>query len=73
MKRHATFDEYAADQPPKNRTMIAARRRFVRVSRPALAGDGQGPQGSARVGDRCRRRIHQMLDGQRVTAGIPAR
>ena len=36
MKRYATFDEYAADQAPKNRTMIGALRRFVKREAPRL-------------------------------------
>lgn len=36
MKRYASFDEYAADQAPKNRTMIGALRRFVKREAPRL-------------------------------------
>src|SRR5690348_16457177 len=36
MKRYATFAEYAADQAPKNRAMIAALRRFVKREAPKL-------------------------------------
>src|SRR6185295_16907269 len=34
MKAYATFDLYAADQPPKNRTLIRALRRFVARAAP---------------------------------------
>lgn len=36
MKAYATFDLYLADQPPKNRTVIRALRKFVARVAPAL-------------------------------------
>ena len=36
MKAYATFDLYAADQPPKNRTLIRALRKFVARAAPKL-------------------------------------
>ena len=36
MKAHATFDLYLADQPPKNRTLIRALRKFVKRVAPKL-------------------------------------
>jgi hypothetical protein len=36
MKAYASFDLYLADQPPKNRTIIRALRRFVKSKAPAL-------------------------------------
>ena len=36
MKRYASFDDYTADQPAKNRTMINALRRFVKSEAPRL-------------------------------------
>jgi hypothetical protein len=37
MKAYETFDLYLADQPPKNRTLIRALRRFVKSAAPKLA------------------------------------
>lgn len=37
MKAYATFDLYLADQPPKNRTIIRALRKFVQGVAPKLA------------------------------------
>jgi hypothetical protein len=36
MKRYASFAEYTADQPPKNKTLINALRRFVKREAPKL-------------------------------------
>lgn len=36
MKKYASFDHYLADQPPKNRTIIAALRSFVGRVEPGL-------------------------------------
>jgi hypothetical protein len=36
MKSYATFDLYLADQPPKNRTIIRALRKFVKRAAPKL-------------------------------------
>src|SRR4030095_4425073 len=36
MKRYATFDEYYADQAPKNRSIIRALRKFVKREAPQL-------------------------------------
>ena len=36
MKRYATFDEYFADQPSKNRSIIRALRKFVERKAPQL-------------------------------------
>ena len=36
MKAYATFDLYLADQPPKNRTIIRALRKFVKRAAPKL-------------------------------------
>jgi hypothetical protein len=36
MKAYETFDLYLADQPPKNRTLIRALRKFVKRVAPAL-------------------------------------
>ena len=36
MKAYATFDLYLADQPPKNRTLIRALRKFVAKAAPKL-------------------------------------
>ena len=36
MKAYATFDDYLADQKPKNRTLIKALRAFVRKTAPEL-------------------------------------
>ena len=36
MKKYASFDEYLEDQPPKNRSIIRALRRFVKRAEPAL-------------------------------------
>ena len=36
MKAYASFDLYLADQPPKNRTIIRALRRFVKSKAPEL-------------------------------------
>ena len=36
MKAYATFDLYLADQPPKNRTLIRALRKFVKRAAPKL-------------------------------------
>jgi hypothetical protein len=36
MKAYATFDLYLADQPPKNRTIIRALRKFVKRVAPRL-------------------------------------
>lgn len=37
MKAYASFDEYLADQTPKNRTIIRALRTFVKRSEPGLS------------------------------------
>jgi hypothetical protein len=36
MKRYASFDDYLADQGPRNRTIIRAVRRFVAKTSPVL-------------------------------------
>jgi hypothetical protein len=36
MKAYETFDLYLADQPPKNRTLIRALRKFVKRTAPKL-------------------------------------
>ena len=36
MKSYATFDEYFVDQPPKNRSIIRALRKFVERDEPAF-------------------------------------
>ena len=36
MKKYASFDDYLDDQPPKNRTIIRALRRFVKRAEPGL-------------------------------------
>ena len=36
MKKYASFDEYFADQSPKNRSIIKALRRFVKRAAPRL-------------------------------------
>ena len=36
MKKYACFDDYLADQPPKNRSIIRALRRFVKRVEPGL-------------------------------------
>jgi hypothetical protein len=36
MKKYASFDEYLADQSPKNRSIIRALRRFVKRVAPGL-------------------------------------
>lgn len=36
MKRYASFDEYLADQSPRNQTIIRALRRFVKRAAPKL-------------------------------------
>src|SRR5262245_34014034 len=36
MKRYATFDEYLAGQPPKNRSIIRVLRKFVERAAPKL-------------------------------------
>lgn len=36
MKKYASFDEYLADQPPKNRSIIRALRKFVKHVAPEL-------------------------------------
>ena len=36
MKKYASFDEYLADQSPKNRSLIRALRTFIRRAAPAL-------------------------------------
>jgi hypothetical protein len=36
MKAYASFDDYARDQSPRNRTIIRALRRFVKATAPAL-------------------------------------
>src|SRR5262245_27472071 len=36
MKRYATFDEYFADQPPKNRSIIRVLRKFTEREAPQL-------------------------------------
>jgi hypothetical protein len=36
MKRYATFDDYLADQGPKNRAIIRALRKFVKREAPQL-------------------------------------
>jgi hypothetical protein len=37
MKAYASFDEYHKDQKPKNRTIIAALRKFVKRAEPGLS------------------------------------
>jgi hypothetical protein len=37
MKAYDSFDAYLADQPPKNRTLIRALRKFVQRTAPKLA------------------------------------
>lgn len=37
MKAYPSFDDYAADQSPRNQTIIRALRRFVRRAQPALS------------------------------------
>ena len=54
MKRYATFDEYFADQAPKNRSIIRALRRFVGHEAPQLQesvkwGNGCWVKGKAPV------------------------
>ena len=54
MKAYATFDLYLADQPPKNRTIIRALRKFVERVAPKLVesvkwGNGCWLQGKAPV------------------------
>lgn len=54
MKKYASFDEYLDDQPPKNRTIIRALRRFVKRAEPSLAesvkwGNGCWLKGKAPV------------------------
>ena len=54
MKRYATFDDYLADQKPKNRAMIRALRRFVKREAPQLVesvkwGNGAWLKGAAPV------------------------
>jgi hypothetical protein len=36
MKKYASFDDYLDDQPPKNRSIIRALRRFVKRAEPGL-------------------------------------
>lgn len=36
MKKYASFDDYLADQPSKNRSIIRALRRFVKRAEPGL-------------------------------------
>jgi len=36
MKSYATFDDYMADQSPKNQTVIRALRKFVKAAAPKL-------------------------------------
>jgi hypothetical protein len=36
VKKYASFDDYLADQPPKNRSIIRALRRFVKRVEPGL-------------------------------------
>src|SRR6476646_3450215 len=36
MKKYDSFDDYLDDQPPKNRTIIRALRRFVKRAEPSL-------------------------------------
>jgi|SRR6185312_15885277 len=36
MKKYASFDDYLADQPSKNRTIIRALRKFVKHEAPGL-------------------------------------
>ena len=36
MKKYASFDDYLDDQPPKNRSIIRALRRFVKRVEPGL-------------------------------------
>lgn len=54
MKAYASFDLYLADQPPKNRTVIRALRRFVGRAAPKLTesvkwGNGCWVKGKAPV------------------------
>jgi uncharacterized protein YdhG (YjbR/CyaY superfamily) len=54
MKRHETFDEYLADQAPKNQSIIRALRRFVQRVAPQLEesvkwGNGCWVKGKAPV------------------------
>ena len=54
MKAYATFDEYLADQPAKNRTLIRALRKFVKRAAPKLEeavkwGNGCWVKGKAPV------------------------
>jgi hypothetical protein len=54
MKAYATFDLYLADQPPKNRTVIRALRKFVARAAPELTesvkwGNGCWLKGKAPV------------------------
>lgn len=54
MKKYASFDAYLADQPPKNRTIIRALRRFVKREQPGLEesvkwGNGCWVKGKAPV------------------------
>jgi len=54
MKAYATFDLYLADQPPKNRTIIRALRKFVERVTPKLVesvkwGNGCWLKGKAPV------------------------
>ena len=54
MKRYATFDEYFADQAPKNRSIIRALRKFVAREAPQLEesvkwGNGCWVKGKAPV------------------------
>ncbi len=38
MKKYASFDDYLDDQPPKNRSIIRALRRFVKRVEPRGVG-----------------------------------
>jgi hypothetical protein len=54
MKRYASFDEYLTDQPPRNRTIIRALRKFVSRVSPRLResvkwGNGCWVKGDAPV------------------------
>jgi hypothetical protein len=54
MKRYATFDDYFADQTPKNRSIIRALRSFVKRAAPQLEesvkwGNGVWLNGTAPV------------------------
>jgi len=54
MKKYASFDAYLANQPPKNRTIIRALRKFVRRVAPDLQesvkwGNGCWVKGKAPV------------------------